>query len=133
MLYQSLPSFLQSETDSFDVQAKLPISFEDRKDKMLSWMSSGKSENENESFSTIFKEFDLTFSGENYGGKGEKYVNGSWRFGRFCEKKESFPSATVEKMSIQVPEATNEVTSLLLFRLEGSFWFVDRIHENVEL
>lgn len=43
---QSFPSFLQSETKRFEVQAKLEISGGVRKDRMHSWTSSGKSEKE---------------------------------------------------------------------------------------
>ena len=45
---QSLVSFRHSETKRFEVQAKFAISGGDRKERMQSWMSSGKSEKENE-------------------------------------------------------------------------------------
>lgn len=45
---QSLPSFLHSETNRFDVQAKLAISGGVRKERTQSWTSSGKSAKETE-------------------------------------------------------------------------------------
>ena len=45
---QSLVSFRHSEMKRLEVQAKLAISGGNKKERMQSWMSSGKSEKENE-------------------------------------------------------------------------------------
>lgn len=48
MANQSLASFRHREVKRFEVQAKFAISGGDKKERMQSWMSSGKSEKENE-------------------------------------------------------------------------------------
>lgn len=80
MANQSLPSFLQSETKRFEVQAKVAISGGVRKERTQSWTSSGKSVKEMERPGSsrlaisVCRDLD-GFSRENYGFSRESYLH----------------------------------------------------------
>lgn len=57
---QSLLSLVQSERKRFDVQAKVAISEGVKKERIQSWTSSGKSENETEVTASVVR-FDMIF------------------------------------------------------------------------
>lgn len=57
---QSLLSQVQSERKRFDVQAKVAISEGVKKERIQSWTSSGKSENETEVTASVVR-FDMIF------------------------------------------------------------------------